>query len=333
MIDHLTSDPVHISSDRITEAMSRSAGGMTPNIRKTTMRLGKKTRAVCGSLKMLDGEKDSRVLDGILNTETDHSHVLLTTGLGLPADGRIPLRLPVLLVSGLEIMQRYYDAGIEPPHYLIYQATQFIAETNAITTDVASEVAGLMRGYIQHFIQSRYPDLTDLVHLVFDADMPDISSDVDAIQQTLTADVDGLFAEHLHTLIDANRRSKRELRSTTRYAAANVLLNGGRANYPFDMPAHAKIIMPIGGLKEKPFFHLTRLCTSGTVPVIPQTCQPAKAPSYYPHASGDITHECNMSNRAELDQLFADVRADYELLADMGLSIPDLKQLCSQPSS
>lgn len=290
---------------------------------QAAMRLTNDNAAAGGPLRLVDAAEDASRLQFLLKSEQGPPNITLATGLGLSAEG-IPLRLPAVLLPGLEILRKYATFGIQPPKYLIYQATQFIAETNVLAQDTAVQIAEVMTRYIDRFVTEAYPDIAGRVELRFGEHARVDADHLLAIEQELAA----LPAAQpdLLRLQEANARQRRDVRMATRYAAANVLLNGACPGSPFeDVFGSAAAVMPIGGRQEEPFFRLTRLMAQqhGRV-VIPQLCQPGEAPTYYPHSQGDLLVGRDDSSRAPG---FAGVRRDYQLLESIGFPVSRLRSL------
>lgn len=282
--------------------------------RQAIMRLSTSNAAAGGPLRLVQPAEDAPRLESLLKKEGESSSFRLATGLGLAEQG-VPLRLPALLIPGLEILQRYHDLGLVPPRYLVYQATHFVAGANAIAKESALRISEIMVGYIDRFVMAAYPEIRSSVELRF-AEQALVDDDLLAAVEQDVSDMPEAQNE-LRQLQAANARGQRNIRTAARYAAANVILNGAHPDSPFrDFFDGAPATMLIGGKQEDPFFRLTRLVAQqrGRV-VIPQLCQPGEAPTYYPHSQGDIIIGDPAASR---EPAFAGARRDYELLRALG---------------
>lgn len=159
------------------------------------------------------------ISDDILSTRD----LLFTTGLGLSHHKEIPLRLPSLLIPALHILKQCKENNIEPPTYLIYQATEFIAETNCIPITHAKDLALRMQHYLRRYIEVLHPDLAHHVRLELGCGYPDhVRLAVERIAENIrTSSVD-----LLHQLSECEQRHSRGSGQAAIYAGANVLYNG-----------------------------------------------------------------------------------------------------------
>ncbi len=251
-----------------------------------------------GPLRFVCSEQHGAILHNMARRLVDKkitlSNIYLTSGLGLPKDcSNLPVRLPALLLPGLEILRGIKKRLNEAPYYLIYQATDFIIKTNKLDYARAQEYAQQMENYIKNFIFDLYPDIADHVLCFFHQEQPA------GLINTILSE-----AGRIRSLIEQNLLSDVFNRSESRhsnsgdqyhvYAAANVVYNGGVATeYPFssNLPTSPELLMPIGGEGEKPFFKLLSQAadTSSSHPIIPLLTSLGSRPTYYSYPSqGDL---------------------------------------------
>ncbi len=214
-------------------------------------------------------------------------HLVLTTGFGLNASSRIPLRLPALLLPGLRIMERLTALGLPTPEYRVYQATDFIAQTNGYPVDKARECASKMESYLRRYVKTFHGRIAGHVHFYFtqaytEETREHLGSIIDVMRSRL-ARID-CIAEALSQLQECERRHSLQSNCYEQYAAANVLYSGAVAQYPLGKqhPNNAEALLPIGGASEKPFFAITSAVAdlSGKR-VFPMLTQLGSRPTYY----------------------------------------------------
>ncbi len=213
--------------------------------------------------------------------------LFLTTGLGLQGGGRVPVRLPALLLPGLHVLEQLQTLGLPPPTYRIYQATEFIATTNGIPLDEAEETALKMERYLQKYIERFHAHVASHVELRFhQLSTPDIQqrihATIDAIRaQTATS---AAVRDALQLLERCEQKHSGVSGNSHVYAAANALYSGAVDGYPFadDLPTDARAILPIGGHAEKPFFAITSVLSNvNGKNVIPLLTHLGSRPTYY----------------------------------------------------
>lgn len=309
-----------------------------PQIRRNhlqeILRLKKHPTSI-GPLRMANPEKDQHTLNQLCQEIADGrilpSEILLTTGIGQSAKSAdIPVRLPSLLVPGLQIMRSFQEAGFSPPQYLVYQATDFIAEMNGIEPTQAQEISQRMQQYLRGFIDEMYPDLKDQVRLEFKLpyEAPTkvvIESLAQEIREALNAVLE--LAPVNSTLAKSEEQHSQRQGSYLQYAAANVLYNGAiKTRYPFANQTRPKAILPIGGNAEKPFFALTsHFADREKVPVIPLLTHIGSRPTYYPYPDKkDPVSPEELSNTPHPD---GPIRHDFEALQTIRFTQDRIKKI------
>lgn len=220
--------------------------------------------------------------------------LLLTTGLGLQAGAQVPVRLPALLLPGLHVLECVQALGLLPPTYRVYQATEFIAATNGIPLNEAQESATKMECYLRKYIERFHAQVASHVQLRFhQPSTPDsqerMHATIDAIrEQTSTS---AAVRDALQLLERCEQKHSGVSESSHLYTAANALYSGAVDGYPFaeDLPTDTKVILPIGGHAEKPFFAITSVLSDvNEKRVIPLLTHLGSRPTYYAYpAHGD----------------------------------------------
>ncbi len=263
----------------------------------------------------------------IANDQLSTKQLLLTTGFGLDKNLKVPVRLPVLAIPGLQLMERMHEAGLPVPSYLLYQATGFIAETNNIDQQSAQECATLMQEYLQRYVATFHPNIAEHVRMEFGCDYPtavqqDIEHIIDNIRLRITQNAD--VSQAMELLQTSGQKHSNGASKHGTYAAANVLYNGASRTYPFadDIPADLHAILPIGGSAEKPFFTLTSDFADrrGGVKVIPMLTMLGSKPTYYHYPeSGDPNTADEFHQASRNARLNGPIRGDLAaLISDAG---------------
>lgn len=214
--------------------------------------------------------------------------LLLTSGFGIDTKLQIPVRLPALMIPGLQMMESMRKADLPIPTYLVYQATGFIAETNGISHEDSFTASQKMEVYLRKYVETFHPDIAE--HVIFRFEQEYTSELRNSVNSTIEQ-IRGLMCEVLDV-----RNSVEELRASEAkhsnnsghyesYAAANVLYSGAVEMYPFDadMSHDTKVIIPIGGSPEIPFFTITSHVSNklGRRKIVPVLTPIAKRPTYY----------------------------------------------------
>ncbi len=221
--------------------------------------------------------------------------LLLTTGFGLHRSLKVPVRLPALAIPGFKVMERMQDAGLPVPKYLLYQATDFIAETNCLPREDSHECSRKMEEYLRQYVARFHGRIAKNVIFKFGCEYPletkqAVSMTVDEIRSRIL-DIAPL-REAMEQIHAYEARHSNGTNHYDDYAAANVLYSGATQQYPFgdDLPADVEAILPIGGNAEKPFFTLTAHFSEhlGKRKVIPMLTPIGSRPTYYHYPeSGD----------------------------------------------
>ncbi|MAE68639.1 hypothetical protein CL635_02420 [bacterium] len=215
------------------------------------------------------------------------NEVLFTTGLGLSDSREVPLRLPAILVPALCAMERQKELGFDPSRYLVYQATDFIADANGIDHSQALEVSKRMEHYLRRYVKEVHPSIKDRVEFRFERDKdPQATEAIEQLIGEISDEASIAIFDRLtaNESVHSNRNGQ-----AMRYGAANVLYNGADPErYPFaESKADARIIIPIGGRAEKPFFALTTaVAKKRGVDIVPMVTQIGSKPTYHPVSDG-----------------------------------------------
>ncbi len=263
----------------------------------------------------------------IAESQLSTKQFLLTTGFGLDKNLAIPIRLPALIIPGLQLMERMADAKLPIPPYLLYQATAFIAETNDIDRDAAQECATSMRNYLQEYIETFHSRIAENVHIRFGCEYEerlraDVASITESIRQRIGENTDVSMA--MQQLQTSEKKHSNGSGKHLAYAAANILYNGASGTYPFtdDLAENVHAILPIGGRAEKPFFMLTSdfADRDAKIKVIPMLTPLGEKPTYYHYPElGDPLTANQFQTALGNTSLNGPIRADLaSMISDTG---------------
>jgi hypothetical protein len=165
------------------------------------------------------------------------NEVLFTTGLGLSDSREVPLRLPAILVPALCAMERQKELGFDPSRYLVYQATDFIADANGIDHSQALEVSKRMEHYLRRYVKEVHPSIKDRVEFRFERDKdPQATEAIEQLIGEISDEASIAIFDRLtaNESVHSNRNGQ-----AMRYGAANVLYNGADPErYPFAESTH-----------------------------------------------------------------------------------------------
>lgn len=258
--------------------------------------------------------------------------IVLTTGLGLSDQG-VPLRLPSLIVPGLKMLRELSAIENADPHYLIYQARDFITDMNRLDVTHAFNNAAICTKYLENFVAEYFPDLKDRVKII-SGDSINIEKDhLETLAQRLAHIEDEPAREDMKTIAGYASRRKTVENSHLYYAAANIILNGGYGpHYPLQdsLPEGTSVIIPMGGKKEKPFFNLTTYIskeTGSNQKIMPLLVPVGKIPAYYPNQQGDILVGVEKTKKPFIPP--SEIKGDFTLLDSLGITMEKLEALSS----
>lgn len=258
-----------------------------------------------GTLRLKDNSQEIGPLRPALNTDSfeiqeiakkisqgmiSTSQLLLTTGFGLDSTLEIPVRLPALIIPGLKIMERMKNADLPPPNYILYQATDFIAQTNNLPSEKAQKSALKMEKYLREYVNKFHSSIAEHVIFRFGSEYSfQVKEDVEKIIECIRDSIqtNASLQESMAQINQYDVKKSNGQNSSETYAAANVLYSGATESYPFapDLKSDTRIILPIGGNKEKPFFQLTAHFAAlyKERKVIPMLTPIGSRPTYYPY--------------------------------------------------
>lgn len=268
--------------------------------------------------------RDLQMLACAVSRAAEAQKVVLTTGIGL-SDKGVPLRLPALIVPGLNMMRELVKTGNADIRYIVYQARDFITETNGLDAAMAFGNAALCTGYIRRFVDEFFPDVADRVTILSGDDFRLGRAHLSTLADRLAGAEDGPVRENMAAIESYASRRRGAARSHLYYAAANIILNGGYGpHYP--LRDHVRdddaVIIPLGGAKEKPFFNLTSLIGAETEcrhKIIPVIVPVGGIPAYYPNPRADL-----LLGRDGGDEDFVpppEIENDFALLENMGITV------------
>lgn len=293
-----------------------------------------------GPLRLANGSDSQRLQRHVNNlvstvSASSHSKILFTTGIGLKSE-EIPLRLPAVLLPALRAMEKMKELELPVPQYLVYQAVDFIAETNAVPIGTARIISQKMINYIRLYIDVVHPEVAEKVHLESKVNL--LANQVERVAQEIrnsALELLGNDPQAVKRLAEyASRNSKVGDDSCYTYASANVLCNGAMPKeYPFPKFLESlDVLLPIGGRREVPFFELTReiaLRSETPYSVIPLLTRIGELPTYYAYPSGDITNAKDCTEE-RIQELHGNIRNDFAALKEDVGSLDILKNIYSQ---
>ncbi|MDD3028853.1 MAG: hypothetical protein PHS57_01030 [Alphaproteobacteria bacterium] len=259
--------------------------------------------------------------------------IVITTGLGLSEDG-VPLRLPALIVPGLEIIKELKSAGISDLKYVIYQASDFISDTNELSAKKAETNSKLSISYLKRFIEEFFPTIAENVELVAGKQCEIDRVSLNELAKIIETERPAQIARDVRKIERYGERHNNGEKTCFLYAAANIILNGGYGpHYPLDkfIPASAMTIIPMGGAKERPFFNLTAYMSRSTGcshRIIPLLVQTGEIPTYYPYKKGDVLIGDPQEKIAEFVPP-KETAQDFFTLQKLGATIEKLSEITS----
>ncbi|HEY1096209.1 MAG TPA: hypothetical protein VGF14_03115 [Alphaproteobacteria bacterium] len=291
------------------------------------------TRNVEGKMHFATADNNQVARQNFETAMQSRNDLILTTGCGLPPSLEdLPLRLPSLIVPGLELLKAYqqtFNPG-RNIQYHVYQAGEFIKRINGGNEKAMSHSAQFMQGYLQAFTEEFYPDLAPIVSFDFNKDVK--TEKLEPIREFLHQTNNPQALEYKERInFYATRGQSRGCAEI--YAAANIYFNC-MSDQKIEEPV---IIMPVGGQKERPFFFLSSLYNAEKrkdkdISVLPISFNHQEIPPYFPASRGDLTIGMIFKDSARdfEPESFA-ARKDHEsLLEPIGATIPALISIAHQ---
>ncbi len=187
-------------------------------------------------------------------------------------DTGFPLRFPAIAVPTLRMLSRLQKLGITAT-YRIYQALDFIVETQWLDLGEAFCVSYEMERYLRDFIQREFSDISHQVEIHFfrNIDPIELSSTI-AFLQSHTS-------EHMQKILGYAVSKWKDPITAYTYAAANIVWND---HHEQDEDTQTIVI---GWAKEIPFLSLGKAYEASqgiqrwVIPLIQST---GYIPTYYP---------------------------------------------------
>ncbi len=276
----------------ITPYSMNTAFSPSANLIQGTLRLQNCNPAI-GSLRIArssDSKTIQELCRGISKGERQTDDIVFTTGYGIHRSHTFPVRAPALMIPVLHVLEEMKRIGLHPPQYLVYQATDFIAETNQFDPEKTKTSSLLLEQYLRKYVEKYHKSIAEHVSFAFGCEYTDtirasIQQIATNIGQRLSGAVEG--DPSMAVLQSYEKKHSNESGAADIYAAANVFYSGADAEYPFHsiVPKNTRLILPVGGHAERPFFALT----SGVADknetdraVIPFLTSLGARPTYYP---------------------------------------------------
>lgn len=231
-------------------------------------------------------ERFSRLCNDIIWWETDFSKTVLQTGFWVPRDGKTPMRLPVLLIPSLEIMRNLLAVWIQPPKFIIYQASSVISQINQIDESQVMDISQNMESTLENFVTKNFPELSEYIIFSF-WKQPSDSKIIEKIHEY------SLWVEsHLDNKTLRSFNASREKHSNAEswhllYIAANTFYNGWYPETAFPEVWDMQKIIPVWWGSEQRFFQILLQTQSSYREIFPLIAPIASTPSYYHHPDWD----------------------------------------------
>jgi len=307
---------------------------ISKNLLQKTFRLKNGPKSI-GSLKLANAQEDGPRFEKLCmeleSGDRAPEHMVLATGLGLPANtSDIPVRLPALILPGLNILRQLKELGVSVPRYEIYQATDFIAETNGLSSTYAKTMAKRMEEYIRNFVDAFSPDIADRVILEFDEDLyarGPVREPIERISEQIREKAE-LIPEITDIMISLSSSEEKHSNCSGKhdlYAAANLVYNG------FGEGSLSAYDLIIGSRSERPFFSLQKFFQDAVRDVFAMYTQLGSRPTYYPyHDKGDPVNPEEYTRAFEVafkSVMDGPIRKDLEALRESGLTPDALKEI------
>lgn len=314
-----------------------STSKVSANLIQSAIRLKDNDQAI-GPLRPArspDAAVLERIAKNIAQGVASSRQLLLTTGFGLHRSLKVPVRLPALAIPGFKVMERMQDVGVPVPKYLLYQATDFIAETNCLHREDSHECSQKMETYLRQYVARFHERIAEHVIFKFGCEYPleakqAVSMTVDEIRSRML-DIAPL-REAMEQIHAYEARHSNGTNHYDDYAAANVLYSGATQQYPFgeDLPEDVQAILPIGGNAEKPFFTLTAHFSEhlGKRKVIPMLTPIGSRPTYYHYPqSGDPISIAEYANAMKQPIKDGPIRIDINAMIADGATPEALSEI------
>jgi len=223
----------------------------------------------------------------------EETKVVVTTGFGLPADGKVPLRLPSLFVPGIKMIENMVKKGHENCSYVIYQTPNLIKEINKIKSPV-KKTSDLQKDYINAFLDEACPDknIREKIEVRFlddrlkDTELKNVVDNLSVFIKRQHESGNAKYQE-MNKILQYGSGHKQSNDSAYQYAAINAIYNQALKFNPLSNGEEGdKVVIPVGGDKERPFFSLTHQIAkdfNNESKVMPMVHQVGFRPSYYPY--------------------------------------------------
>lgn len=308
------------------------------NLIQKTIRLSGYNSGI-GPLRLADPSHGSLLQDFSRRAaagETSTENILFTTGYGIHRSHVFPVRAPALMLPVLHVLEEMKRIGLEPPQYLVYQATGFIAHANGLDPELARQSSQRLEQYLRGYVERYHASIADHVSFAFGSEYTEeVAHSVEQIATRLRSDV-GCLMNTGHVLKktgEYERRQSNGIGQADLYTAANALYSGVNEHYPFRdrMPDRTEIIIPVGGNPEKPFFALTALMgnlQTSARKVTPFLTMLGSRPTYYPYPqSGDPLNIGEFANSLASPPRDGPIRGDIAAMIADGVTPESLRDI------
>ena len=185
-------------------------------------------------------------------------------------DSWFPLRIPAIAIPTMRVIERLAELGILGCTYRIYQARDYIIESQWLHRWRALATSEHMQDYLSNYLKRRFGELTQSIE--YDFHLPIDPDERWKIEQFLRAN----DLPEMRKIVEYARSKSRNEESAYHYASANILCN------LYAWEAHHILMW---WEKERPFFKLWQAYEElvrpdmKSIPIIQST---GHIPVYYP---------------------------------------------------
>lgn len=253
------------------------------------------------------GERFSTLCKTLINNNIDFNNTSIQTGFWIPLSWEVPLRLPATLIPSLEIMRWLLKAGINPPKFIVYQATSVISKVNGIEKNNALATSQIMEIQLLDFIKEFFSDVLPYIFFSFweKPDDKDILEKIYCYAEEIRGVLDDSIISYFQSCEDKNSKNKGK---SLMYLAANNYYNGWFSEYPFD---EVGTVIPIGWRSESMFFRILLETQQSCRNIFPLITQVGEFPTYYKNPRWDVMKESDIWNIT----IPSNIKKDLEVLS------------------
>ncbi len=238
--------------------------------------------------------------------ENPNQVIEFVTGMGISKDG-YPQRLPVIMIPTIRIMERLHALGVTNTCYTIYQARNFLAESEWLNHQTIENIGRKMFHYLNEYgCRLKIPKkVRDTIQFDMDRKIPEnlIEEWVEILKK--------LESPEMEKIIAYAQSKWKDITSAYRYAVANII---GNHNLD-DAPSKITRIL-IGWAKERPFFNIGKTyethlwIETKIIPLIQSTWY---LPPYYTQPWESVSWDYSKCEKSKKRHL----KYDYQVLTEV----------------